>query len=128
MERSRRTEANATKAASTQGKSRSGNIIQSPGSLTLARLPFRKMGQGGAIPQGDFVKTTIFGYTLEIYITRAYLAETLLRLSRGQPGESHKIKLIKALREFSNYEIGLSEAKSKVEAMFDFSTGKPVIK
>ena len=74
------------------------------------------------------MKITIFGYTIEVYITRNHLAETLLRLSRGYPGESHKIKLIRALREYSRYEIGLSEAKEKVEAMFDFSEGRPVIR
>lgn len=74
------------------------------------------------------MKAIIFGYTVEIYITKNHLAETLLRLSSNYHGENHKIKLIKALREYSQGEIGLADAKDKVEEMFDFSTGKPVIK
>ena len=47
------------------------------------------------------------------------LAAQLLEITRQYPGDSYKIKLIKALRELKGYS--LSESKTKVEELFYFS-------
>ena len=73
------------------------------------------------------MKITILGYTVEIYKTDYNtLAKKLLVMSYGYGDTPNKITLIKALRFYR--DCSLSDAKDKVEELFDFSTGKPVIK
>lgn len=80
----------------------------------------------------DRVQWLIYRSNVDFHIVRdnsRVLAAQLLQIARNYHGDSYKIKLIKALRELR--DCSLSEAKDKVEELFDFSAGikkEPVIR